>query len=63
MMALAFLVLIGATLISEALNVHLPKPYLYIAMVFAILVEIVNVRWRRRARARRSSGSKRNGNP
>jgi predicted tellurium resistance membrane protein TerC len=54
MMALAFLVLIGATLIAEALNVHLPKQYLYIAMVFAILVEIVNVRWRRRGHARNS---------
>jgi predicted tellurium resistance membrane protein TerC len=49
MMALAFLVLIGATLVAESLNVHLPKQYLYIAMVFAILVELINVRLRRRA--------------
>jgi predicted tellurium resistance membrane protein TerC len=59
MMALAFLVLIGATLISESLNVHLPKQYLYIAMVFAILVEIVNVR----LRGKRSSGRKPEGKP
>ena len=54
MLALAFLVLIGATLIAESLDVHLPKQYLYFAMVFAILVEIVNVRLRARRRARRA---------
>jgi len=58
MMALAFLVLIGATLISESLNVHLPKQYLYIAMVFAILVETVNVRLRGRARRRKQPAEK-----
>ena len=58
MMALAFLVLIGATLISESLNVHLPKQYLYIAMVFAILVEVVNVRLRGKRKSRPKSVSK-----
>ncbi|MGA3158290.1 MAG: TerC family protein [Steroidobacteraceae bacterium] len=52
MMALAFLVLIGATLVAESLNVHLPKQYMYIAMVFAILVELVNVRLRSRRKSR-----------
>jgi predicted tellurium resistance membrane protein TerC len=58
MMALAFLVLIGATLISESLNVHLPKQYLYIAMVFAILVETVNARLRGRRKSRMKSAAK-----
>lgn len=58
MMALAFLVLIGATLVAESLNVHLPKQYMYIAMVFAILVEIANVRLRSRRKSRTKSATK-----
>jgi predicted tellurium resistance membrane protein TerC len=58
MMALAFLVLIGATLISESLNVHLPKQYLYFAMVFAILFETVTVRLRSRRKARAKSATR-----
>jgi predicted tellurium resistance membrane protein TerC len=61
MMALAFLVLIGATLISESLNIHLPKQYLYIAMVFAILVEIVNVRLQGRRNSRAKAKAKPDG--
>ncbi len=45
-LALAFLVLIGAALIGEALDFHVPKGYLYFAMAFAVAVELVNIRLR-----------------
>ncbi|HEY4339364.1 MAG TPA: TerC family protein [Steroidobacteraceae bacterium] len=46
MLALAFLILIGASLIAEALHFELPKKYLYFAMAFAVAVELVNLRVR-----------------
>ena len=46
-LALAFLILIGAALISEALHFEIPKGYLYFAMAFAVAVEMVNLRLRR----------------
>jgi predicted tellurium resistance membrane protein TerC len=46
-LALAFLVLIGAALVGEALEFEVPKGYLYFAMGFAFTVELVNIRIRR----------------
>jgi predicted tellurium resistance membrane protein TerC len=46
MLALSFLLLIGFTLVVEALHVHIPKEYIYFAMAFAVLVEILNMRLR-----------------
>jgi predicted tellurium resistance membrane protein TerC len=46
MLALAFLVLIGATLIAEGLGTHVPKGYIYFAMAFSVLVEMLNLRLR-----------------
>jgi predicted tellurium resistance membrane protein TerC len=46
-LALAFLVLIGAALVAEALEFELPKGYLYFAMGFAFAVELINIRLRR----------------
>jgi len=46
-LALAFLVLIGAALVAEALEFEMPKGYLYFAMAFAFVVELVNIRLRR----------------
>jgi predicted tellurium resistance membrane protein TerC len=46
-LALAFLVLIGAALVAEALEFEVPKGYLYFAMGFAFAVELVNIRLRR----------------
>jgi predicted tellurium resistance membrane protein TerC len=46
-LALAFLVLIGAALLCESLDVEVPKGYLYFAMAFAVAVELVNIRLRR----------------
>jgi predicted tellurium resistance membrane protein TerC len=47
-LALSFLLLIGATLIIEALHVHIPKGYIYFAMGFSVFVEMLNLRLRRR---------------
>jgi len=47
-LALAFLVLIGAALLAEALDFEIPKGYLYSAMGFAFAVELVNIRVRPR---------------
>jgi len=45
MLALAFLVLIGASLIGEGLDFHIPKGYVYGPIAFAILVEALNLRY------------------
>lgn len=46
-LALAFLVLIGAALLAEAFEFEVPKGYLYSAMAFAFAVELINIRLRR----------------
>lgn len=51
MLALAFLVMIGAVLIADAFGVHVPKGYIYGAMGFSLGVELLNmVQRNRRAR-------------
>lgn len=47
MLALSFLLLIGFTLIVEGLHQHIPKGYIYFAMAFAVLVEMLNMRLRK----------------
>jgi predicted tellurium resistance membrane protein TerC len=47
MLALAFLVLIGVTLIAEALDHHIPKGYIYFSMAFSLGVEMLNMRLRK----------------
>jgi predicted tellurium resistance membrane protein TerC len=47
MLALSFLLLIGTTLIIEALHFHIPKGYVYFAMGFSVFVELLNIRARR----------------
>ena len=46
-LALSFLVLIGANLIADGGGVHLPKGYTYFAMAFAVIVETVNIKVRK----------------
>ncbi len=48
MLALAFIVLIGVVLILDGVEVHVPKPYIYFAMGFSVLVEWLNLLMRRR---------------
>ena len=52
MLALAFLVLVGVTLMSEGFDVHVPKGYIYFAMAFSVAVEMLNIRMRARRRGR-----------
>ena len=51
MLALAFLLLIGITLIAEGLGQHVPKGYIYFAMAFSVFVETINLRMRSKRRA------------
>tara|TARA_Y100001934_G_C12369597_1_gene785531 strand:+ start:1313 stop:2149 length:837 start_codon:yes stop_codon:yes gene_type:complete len=48
MLALAFLLLIGLTLMGEGLDVHTPKGYIYFAMAFSFSVEMLNIRAKRK---------------
>jgi predicted tellurium resistance membrane protein TerC len=48
-LALAFLVLVGAALIADSLELDIPQGYLYFAFVFAVAVEWINIRLRRRS--------------
>ena len=52
MLALAFLVLVGVTLIAEGFETHVPKGYIYFAMAFSIGVEMLNIRMRDRRAGR-----------
>jgi predicted tellurium resistance membrane protein TerC len=47
-LALAFLVLVGVSLIADAVNIDIPQGYLYFAIVFSGAVEWINIRLRRR---------------
>ena len=47
MLALAFLIMIGMTLIAEGFGAHVPKGYVYAAMAFSATVETLNILARR----------------
>ncbi len=49
MLALSFLVLVGVTLIAEGFDTHVPKGYIYFAMAFSMVVEMINIRVRAKA--------------
>ncbi|MBZ9793305.1 TerC family protein [Rhizobium sp. 3T7] len=55
MLALAFLMMIGTTLIAEGMGFHVPKGYVYAAMAFSALVEVLNM-FARNARQRKKQG-------
>lgn len=50
MLALSFLLLIGVSLLAEGLDQHIPKGYIYFAMAFSILVEMLNLRMKKNSR-------------
>jgi len=50
MLALSFLVLVGVALVAEGTGHEMPKGYLYFAMAFSFLVEMLNLRLRRKTR-------------
>ena len=47
-LALSFLILIGTALVGEGLHFHIPKGYIYFAMAFSLIVEMLNIRMRRK---------------
>jgi predicted tellurium resistance membrane protein TerC len=47
MLALSFLILIGIMLVAEGIGTHFNKGYIYFAMAFSLVVEMLNMRMRR----------------
>jgi predicted tellurium resistance membrane protein TerC len=47
MLALSFLLMIGVALIADGLDQHIPKGYIYFAMAFSVLVEVLNLKARK----------------
>ena len=54
MLALGFLIMIGMTLIAEGFGAHVPKGYVYAAMAFSALIEVLNM-WARKAKLKREA--------
>jgi len=50
MLALSFLLLIGVMLVAEGFHQKIPKGYIYFAMAFSVVVEILNMRLRKRSK-------------
>lgn len=49
-LALSFLMLIGVMLVAEGMGKHIEKGYIYFAMAFSLLVELLNMRYRKKRR-------------
>jgi predicted tellurium resistance membrane protein TerC len=49
-LALSFLLLIGVMLVAEGMGTHMEKGYVYFAMAFALFVEVLNMRYRKKGR-------------
>lgn len=47
-LALSFLVLIGVALLAEGFDTHIPKGYIYFSMAYALIVEALNIRLRKK---------------
>jgi predicted tellurium resistance membrane protein TerC len=52
MLALVFLVVIGGTLVAESLHLHVEKGYIYSALLFSVVVEMLNMAYRSQAHRR-----------
>ncbi len=50
MLALSFLILIGVMLVAEGVGTHIDRKYIYFAMAFSLLVELLNLRMRSKTR-------------
>lgn len=48
-LALSFLVVVGVVLMAEGFDHHVPKGYVYFAMAFSLVVELLNIRMRKRS--------------
>ena len=49
-LALGFLIMIGMALVADAFGAHVPKGYIYSAMIFSVFIELVNMAQRKRAK-------------
>ena len=49
-LALGFLIMIGMALVADAFGAHVPKGYIYTAMIFSVFIECINMAQRRRAK-------------
>jgi predicted tellurium resistance membrane protein TerC len=49
MLALSFLLVVGVVLIADGVETHVPKGYIYFAMAFSVMVEVLNIRLRKRS--------------
>ncbi len=49
-LALSFLILIGFMLVVEAVHTHVPKGYIYFAVFFSLMVEVINIRARKKSK-------------
>lgn len=47
-LALSFLILIGFVLIADGLHQHIPKGYIYVAVAFSLIVEVINIKTRKK---------------
>ena len=50
MLALSFLLLIGVSLLAEGFDQHIPKGYIYFAMAFSVLVEMLNLKMKKNSK-------------
>jgi predicted tellurium resistance membrane protein TerC len=53
-LALSFLILIGVMLVAEGTGEHVSKGYIYFAMAFSLVVEMLNLTYRKRASKNKS---------
>ena len=49
-LALGFLIMIGMALVADGFGAHVPKGYIYTAMVFSVFIELINMQQRRKAK-------------
>ena len=57
MLALSFLILIGVMLVAEGIGAHMDKGYIYFAMAFALIVEVLNIRLRGKSKTSSQASS------
>lgn len=62
-LAISFLIMIGTLLVVEGLHVHVPRGYVYFAMAFALAVEILNMKVRKKTLRSEAEEATEEGNP
>jgi predicted tellurium resistance membrane protein TerC len=54
-LALSFLILIGVMLVAESMDEHVNKGYIYFAMAFSLVIELINMRVRKNAQRKQAA--------